>query len=314
MLAVYMQQAIKVQDGICVYKSIRCFITVFLVAAVFLSVMPAVMADYKLFYTPDCSFQDLSLYKKDADGYMHSGNVCHSRLEALEEIRKFVYYRVPFFAVTVDVNDSEYGDGNTMIAEAVKEYKRINGMMSYHAWNMAGGFAYWWKNENDKSKSTLFCTCMYYSTYEEESVVSNMVSNLIGSIVSDGMSDYDKAYVICRWIHENVKYGECLHGQGHSNAAYGAIAEGKANCLGKAALLKKMCDEAGLGCQIISGEGHAWNIVRVDNKWYYVDLSGDWAFLKGSASFAAAGHQTVVNSIAAFMPLIERDDYISEQD
>ena len=61
MLAVYMQQAIKVQDGICVYKSIRCFITVFLVAAVFLSVMPAVMADYKLFYTPDCSFQDLSL-------------------------------------------------------------------------------------------------------------------------------------------------------------------------------------------------------------------------------------------------------------
>lgn len=37
-----------------------------------------------------------------------------------------------------------------------------------------------------------------------------------------------------------------------------------------------LCDRAGLECEIVtgkvkSGEGHAWNIVRVDGAWYQWD-------------------------------------------
>ena len=65
--------------------------------------------------------------------------------------------------------------------------------------------------------------------------------------------------------------------------AYGALLEGRAVCQGYAQLTYKMLREAGLSCYVITGqanngsrtEDHAWNIVKVGKKWYYLDTTWD---------------------------------------
>lgn len=91
----------------------------------------------------------------------------------------------------------------------------------------------------------------------------------------------DKVKKIYKYICTNVEY--CKKTE-NSATAPGAFLENKANCKGFAELMFDMCNKAGVKCAVIygstesaSGEAtdHAWNIVKVGNKWYNVDCSWD---------------------------------------
>ena len=60
-------------------------------------------------------------------------------------------------------------------------------------------------------------------------------------------------------------------------SAYGALIEGKTVCSGYAMAYKALCDYLDLECYVIvgeqGGEGHAWNMVKIDGEKYYVDCS-----------------------------------------
>ena len=59
--------------------------------------------------------------------------------------------------------------------------------------------------------------------------------------------------------------------------------DGSAVCSGYANTFYLFCKAAGLDCEYVRGEsvpkkddfGHAWNRVKVDGKWYYVDCTWD---------------------------------------
>ena len=64
-------------------------------------------------------------------------------------------------------------------------------------------------------------------------------------------------------------------------------------CAGYANLFHAMAQDAGLESRVvvgdtrkpdgnISGEGHAWNAVRIDSKWYLVDVTWDAGYVNGS--------------------------------
>ena len=61
----------------------------------------------------------------------------------------------------------------------------------------------------------------------------------------------------------------------------GGLFENKAVCAGYADILKNVCSELGIECHYVQGfkkdgiEGHSWNIVKLDNKYYNVDLTWD---------------------------------------
>lgn len=65
----------------------------------------------------------------------------------------------------------------------------------------------------------------------------------------------------------------------HSWNACGALVDGKAKCDGIAAAMKWCLEEAGIQALCILGDpkegdvGHAWNIVRLDEKYYNLDLT-----------------------------------------
>ena len=78
--------------------------------------------------------------------------------------------------------------------------------------------------------------------------------------------------------------------------AYGALIDKTSVCQGYAVLLYRMLLEAGIDCRVISGYGngggHAWNIVRLNGKYYNVDATWDasWPgspfFMKSDKDFS----------------------------
>lgn len=65
----------------------------------------------------------------------------------------------------------------------------------------------------------------------------------------------------------------------YSDCPYGALINGKAICLGYTTAYQLFMDMLGIECITVSGEAlgeeHAWNMVRLDGKWYHVDCTWD---------------------------------------
>lgn len=119
----------------------------------------------------------------------------------------------------------------------------------------------------------------YRETAEQLAYVNAGVKEVLANLKVKGKSDYKKVKLIHDYIVNNTKY------QFASNCytAYGALLEGRAVCQGYAQLAYKMLTEAGVKCYIITGkanngrttQSHAWNMVRVGKKWYYLDVTWD---------------------------------------
>ena len=60
-----------------------------------------------------------------------------------------------------------------------------------------------------------------------------------------------------------------------SYVAYGAYKQKKAVCQGLADLIYRICLDRGIECRIIRSNTHAWNAVKVGDKWYMCDATGD---------------------------------------
>lgn len=77
------------------------------------------------------------------------------------------------------------------------------------------------------------------------------------------------------YIIANVKYDNKF--VGHS--AYSALIEKTAVCEGCASLLYRMLSMFGVPCRIVTGRGlsenHAWNLIKLNEKWYNVDVTWD---------------------------------------
>lgn len=110
------------------------------------------------------------------------------------------------------------------------------------------------------------------------------INTVIESLNLDGKSDYDKFKAITNWIVSNVKYDSHYNGEPNTPAGTkyphdmtGAVLDGYAVCDGYAGLFYYMANAVGLkalyedGTSISVQRGHAWNLLEMDNAYYYVD-------------------------------------------
>ena len=131
-------------------------------------------------------------------------------------------------------------------------------------------------------------TCRAYLIYEK-------AKNVLNEIIEEGMTDYEKVVSIFDWITVNTTYDynayeECkgTNTNPMQYACYyleGVFLDeyGLAVCDGYSKAFSLMCNMEGIDCARISGYavtnfsygGHAWNKVKLDGKWYMVDIT--WA-------------------------------------
>lgn len=103
----------------------------------------------------------------------------------------------------------------------------------------------------------------------------------------DGKNDYEIIYGIYNYICQNVEYdwaatamtdwdGQSL---GHGQLAYEALCQEKAVCAGISRAVKLLLDKLDIPCETVIGSlngiAHAWNLVKLNDKWYYIDATSD---------------------------------------
>ena len=104
---------------------------------------------------------------------------------------------------------------------------------------------------------------------------------IVNKIIKSGMSDFDKVKAINDYMIKNVRYDMDNYLNNTipdiSYTALGALEKKVAVCSGYAKTFKLLANCAGLEAIYIIGdtpEGyHAWNQVKVDGKWYNIDVT-----------------------------------------
>lgn len=104
------------------------------------------------------------------------------------------------------------------------------------------------------------------------------------AMIPDGSSDTEKALFVHDYIAKNCEYDHAAAADSEANRmafnAYGCLIEGKCVCAGYARAYSLVLKRMGIDCGYswgypYSGESHAWNYVKINDKYYWTDVTWD---------------------------------------
>ncbi len=123
---------------------------------------------------------------------------------------------------------------------------------------------------------------VYYTTAAQEAELDTAVTALRTELNLDGLSDYEKVAAIYHYICRNITYDNAnLKNESYylKYTPYAALIHKTSVCQGYALLFYRLCLEYDIDSRLISGIGnggpHGWNIVRLDDKYYFLDATWD---------------------------------------
>ncbi len=172
-------------------------------------------------------------------------------------------------------------------------YDEISDKLFAHTGNPKEGDYLWFTfEEYDVSSSgyisngsyyyTFVYTVTYYSNAEQEAEVDRRVAEIVSDIKAKSKTEYETFKAIYDFICQNVEYDYTnLINPAHKlkYSAYAALVNKTAVCQGYANLFYRLALECGLDSRIVSGysnlTAHAWNIVKIDGKYYNIDATWD---------------------------------------
>lgn len=147
-------------------------------------------------------------------------------------------------------------------------------------------------NEEDMS---LYDTALILSAWEKgdpaglsgyDREIYSAAKEILNEIITDGMTDLEKETAVYTWLTANVDYDWShmdimAETTRDAYGPYGGLVNRSAVCLGYAASFQLLMDMAGVECITVVGAAfhstgdHAWNMVKLDGKWYCVDPTWD---------------------------------------
>lgn len=118
-------------------------------------------------------------------------------------------------------------------------------------------------------------------TSSQNSKEVDLAKGIIKNIIKSGMNDFEKVKAINDYMIQNVSYDMENYKNNtipaSSYTALGALEKKIAVCSGYAKMFRVLAITAGLECTYITGDTpygyHAWNQVKVDGKWYNIDVT-----------------------------------------
>lgn len=120
-------------------------------------------------------------------------------------------------------------------------------------------------------------------TDDKDIFILETASKAIKDIINDSMNDYEKEKAVYDYIFSQSHFDEgnlsaIPHTDQYSHTPYGVLHDHNAICVGNATTFKLFMDMLGIENKIIhsteQGE-HAWNLVKLDDDWYHVDITFD---------------------------------------
>ena len=117
---------------------------------------------------------------------------------------------------------------------------------------------------------------------EEQQKLDAAINELNSRVDISGMTDEEIVLAYHEYLTSTVAYAYAAYLQGslggaHEYDMYGALVNHSSVCQGYAETMFYLLKKAGLSCAIASSQNinHAWNIAKVNGKWYHVDATWD---------------------------------------
>ena len=159
----------------------------------------------------------------------------------------------------------------------------------------------------------------YEDLQNKVSYISDMRNKIVNKL--DGYSEYDQIRYLHNWIVDNFEY-DTTYKRDNIHNVYGAFKNRKVVCEGYARALKYILDGLGIESVLISGtatnsngdtESHAWNYVKLNEKWYAIDVTWDDPVITGGGSLSDEHrYKYFLKGSNEFLQNHEEDGYVSE--
>jgi transglutaminase-like putative cysteine protease len=151
------------------------------------------------------------------------------------------------------------------------------------------GFSYWKNTVPDKDGNTIFNITFKYNLskavmLQQKEAVKDAAKTIIATIVKDDMTPYQKQLAIHKYVVANAKYDTSIPNEpSEAHNAYGILVKKVGVCDGYAKAMFELLTLAGIETKFVEGaanngtksEGHAWNLVKLDEEWYHLDATWD---------------------------------------
>ena len=196
----------------------------------------------------------------------------------------------------------------------------------YHAVLKDHPEIFWVHNHEKIYKTTYsdsdYCTFTpgYIYTESEISEIQNAMEagfQEVSSLIPADASDYEKVRIVYTYVIDNTQY----QASDDDQSIAGVFWKKEAVCAGYAGAVQYLLERIGVPCIYVDGstqgstEGHAWNIVKLDGEYYYVDATnGDQPdFLNGNAA-QLEEHKTIIYDYLCPFPKEYEKKYIRSEE
>ena len=211
--------------------------------------------------------------------------------ELVEALREAMILREKNIVIRVNGLSLTGDDLHKAIIEAFEHTGDPHGG-DYIKSHMVGGYNYNSEvlSDSDGVYSLVTVNCNFISTAEMEAEVDAAIDMLLKELDLWDASDYRKIKGVYDWICDNIEYDydwDDEHPEEnisyYQHTTHAAIIEKKAVCQGIASLFYRLMLELDVDCRYITGiadqpgdtDYHAWNIVKLDGKYYNMDATWD---------------------------------------
>lgn len=136
---------------------------------------------------------------------------------------------------------------------------------------------------NNLGKVTLKTDPIYSKEMINET--ETKIDEIINLIIKDNMTDREKIkifhdYIINTTVYDTknsdlLKNNNTIDLTDNSHNAYGLLFKHVSLCGGYSDVTAIFLDKIGIPNMKISNDSHVWNLVKLDNKWYHLDLTWD---------------------------------------
>ena len=145
---------------------------------------------------------------------------------------------------------------------------------------------------------------------EKDAAILDMAGAVLKEVTTEDMTACEREAALYGWLTANAVYDQDHYDKlvvmdPDSSGPYGPLHNGKGICIGFATTFQLLLDMAGVECVTVVGASrnstadHAWNMVRLNGKWYCADPTWDvekapedWDYFNVTSDWmAATDHQ-----------------------
>lgn len=156
----------------------------------------------------------------------------------------------------------DYSRANSLVDQAIKESGDLANLINGYSTSFS---------ISGQNVTAAKIYLKYIETAEQKTYVDNFIKNNIANIIASAKTDVDKVLLINEWIRNNVAYDHTYT----KYSSYNALVDKSTVCNGYSMLFNRMAQAAGLESKVIVGKGkgenHAWNAVKLNGYWYFID-------------------------------------------